>query len=62
MEKVQARPNITLSKSGLFQVSPAEIFKSQIGRSAIRKTAAFPGTRPPREQQAGQGDGKRNGH
>lgn len=39
METGQKRPNVTVSKSGVLQVSPAEIFKSEVGRAEIRKTA-----------------------
>lgn len=39
METGQRMPKVTVTKSGVFQVSPAEIFKSEVGRTAILKTA-----------------------
>ena len=57
METGQTKPNVTVSKSGLFQVTPAEIFRSDIGREAIRKTAELAATRPspePSERVSGK--------
>lgn len=39
MEMHQKRPNVVLSRSGVLQVAPAEIFKSEVGRAEIRKTS-----------------------
>lgn len=58
MKSGQKKPNITLSKSGLFQVSPSEILRSEVGRTAIQKTAKLAATCPPK-QQPGQVNGKK---
>lgn len=40
-EPTTERPRITVSKQGVMQVSPKEILESEVGREAIRKTAAL---------------------
>ena len=36
---VENKPRVTVSKSGVSQVSPAEILKSEAGRDQIKQTA-----------------------
>jgi hypothetical protein len=50
METRQKRPNVVLSRSGVLQVAPAEIFKSEVGRAEIRKTARLDAARQARER------------
>lgn len=36
---IKARPQITVSRSGVRQVSPAQIITSRVGQEQIQKTA-----------------------
>lgn len=44
--KEDERPRVTVSKQGVMQVSPKEIFESKAGQEAIRKTAALEASEP----------------
>ncbi|HEX6938258.1 MAG TPA: hypothetical protein VF158_02510 [Longimicrobiales bacterium] len=46
------KPTVTVSNSGVFQVEPAEIFRSRIGVEQILKTARLAAARPPESQEA----------
>lgn len=52
MDTGQKMPKVTVTKSGVFQVSPAEIFKSEVGRAAILKTAELGAARASKLRQS----------
>lgn len=54
MTKSNTKPKVTVSKSGVLQVSPTEIFKSDVGREAIHRTARLAVLRPPRPAGGGK--------
>lgn len=57
MEALQQKPKPVVSRSGVLQVSPAEIFNSQVGRAEIRKTAELNAARNARKHANGRRHG-----
>jgi hypothetical protein len=46
-DRLEPRPTVKVSRSGVFYVDPIEIFLSEVDREAILKTAALRAARSP---------------